>query len=342
VIGPLADDARSILGEWAASGRAEDAVSVLQGLRDRPGVDVTYVPALPDVMSTDTSNVADAAAAARDADAAILVLGEEYNMSGEAASRTSIALPGAQTALAEAVAATGTPTAAVLLNGRPLALSELDSTVPAILEAWYPGTEAGPAVADVLFGDVAPSGKLPMTFPRVTGQIPIFYNHKNTGRPPVEGQDYTSTYLDTPWTPLYPFGHGLSYTSFDYGAPRLSASSITVNDSLRVAVDVTNTGDRAGTAVAQLYLRDPVAQITRPVQELRGAERVRLAPGETRTVRFTLTLDDLAYHGPGMERIVEPGRFEVQVGGSSADVQTASFRLTGSTTAVPLDDPTTP
>ena len=342
VIGPLADDARSILGEWAASGRAEDAVSVLQGLRDRPGVDVTYVPGLPDVMSTDTSNVADAVTAAQGADAAILVLGEEYNMSGEAASRTSIALPGAQQQLAEAVAATGTPTAAVLLNGRPLALTDLDATVPAILEAWYPGTEAGPAIADVLFGDVNPSGKLPMTFPRVTGQIPIFYNHKNTGRPPVEGQDYTSTYLDTPWTPLYPFGHGLSYTSFDYGAPRLSTSSITVNDSLRVAVDVTNTGDRAGTTVAQLYLRDPVAQITRPVQELRGAARVRLAPGETRTVRFVLTMDDLAYHGPGMERIVEPGRFEVQVGSSSADVQTASFRLTGPTTAVPLDDPATP
>lgn len=342
VIGPLADDARSILGEWAASGRAEDAVSVLRGLRNRSGVDVTYVPGLPGVMSADTSNVADAVAAARAADAAILVLGEEYNMSGEAASRTSIALPGAQTALAEAVAATGTPTAAVLLNGRPLALPALDATVPALLEAWYPGTEAGPAVADVLFGDVNPSGKLPMTFPRATGQIPIFYNHKNTGRPPVEGQDYTSTYLDTPWTPLYPFGHGLSYTSFSYGAPDLSASSITVNDSLRVAVDVTNTGDRAGTEVVQLYLRDPVAQITRPVQELRGAERIRLAPGETRTVRFTLTLDDLAYHGPGMERVVEPGRFEVQVGPSSADVQTATFRLTGATTAVPLDDPTTP
>jgi beta-glucosidase len=342
VIGPLADDARSILGEWAASGRAEDAVSVLQGLRNRSGVDVTYIPGLPGVMSADTSNVADAVAAARGADAAILVLGEEYNMSGEAASRTSIELPGAQQQLAEAVAAAGTPTAAVLLNGRPLALTDLDATVPAILEAWYPGTESGPAVADVLFGDVNPSGKLPMTFPRVTGQIPVFYNHKNTGRPPVEGQDYTSTYLDTPWTPLYPFGHGLSYTSFDYGAPRLNTSSITVNDSLRVAVDVTNTGDRAGATVAQLYLRDPVAQITRPVQELRGAARVRLAPGETRTVRFVLTMDDLAYHGPGMERVVEPGRFEVQVGTSSADVQTASFRLTGSTTAVPLDDPATP
>ncbi len=342
VIGPLADDARSILGEWAASGRAEDAISVLQGLRNRSGVDVTYVPGLPDVKSTDTANVSDAVAAAQQADAALLVIGEEFNMSGEAASRTSIELPGAQQELAEAVVGTGTPTASVLLNGRPLALTGLDQTVPAILEAWYPGTEAGPAVADVLFGDVNPSGKLPMTFPRVTGQIPIFYNHKNTGRPPVEGQDYKSTYLDTPWTPLYPFGHGLSYTSFSYSAPRTSADSITVNDSVHVQVDVTNTGDRTGTEVVQLYVHDPVASITRPVQELRGTKRSELAPGETRTARFTLTMDDLAFHGPQMERIVEPGRFQVQVGTSSANVQTTTFRLTGSQTAVPLDVPVAP
>ena len=342
VIGPLADDARSILGEWAASGRAEDAISVLQGLRNRSGIDVTYVSGLPDVKSMDTANVSDAVDAAEQADAAILVLGEEYNMSGEAASRTSIELPGAQQELAEAVSGTGTPTAAVLLNGRPLALDDLDQTVPAILEAWYPGTEAGPAVANVLFGDVNPSGKLPMTFPRVTGQIPLFYNHKNTGRPPVEGQDYKSTYLDTPWTPLYPFGHGLSYTSFSYSAPHLSAESITVNDSVHVQVEVTNTGDRAGTEVAQLYIHDPVASITRPVQELRSTKRIELAPGETQTVRFTLTMDDLAFHGPSMKRIVEPGRFQVQVGTSSADVQTASFRLTGETTAVPLDVPVAP
>jgi len=339
VIGPLADDARSILGEWAASGRAEDAVSVVEGLRARSGVDVTHVPGLPDVKSTDTSGVADAVTAAREADAAILVLGEEYNMSGEAASRTSLDLPGAQQALAEAVAATGTPTAAVLLNGRPLALTALDATVPAILEAWYPGTEAGPAVADVLFGDVAPSGKLPMSFPRTVGQVPLFYNHKSTGRPPVEDQDYTSTYLDTPWTPLYPFGHGLSYTTFSYSDPRVSDTSLVVGDTLRVAVDVTNTGTRAGTEVAQLYLRDPVARVTRPVQELRATRRIRLSPGETRTVRFALTPEDLAYYGPGMERIVEPGRFEVQVGTSSADVQTATVRVSGATTPLPLDDP---
>jgi len=339
VIGPLADDARSILGEWAASGRAEDAVSVVEGLRSRSGVDVTYVPGLPDVKSTDTSGVADAVAAARRADAAVLVLGEHYDMSGEAASRTSLDLPGAQQALAEAVAATGTPTTAVLLNGRPLALSALHATVPAILEAWYPGTEAGPAVADVLFGDVSPSGKLPMSFPRTVGQVPLFYNHKNTGRPPVEDQDYTSTYLDTPWTPLYPFGHGLSYTTFAYSEPRVRDTALVVGDTLRVAVDVTNTGDRAGTEVTQLYLRDPVARVTRPVQELRATRRVRLEPGDTRTVRFVLTPEDLAYYGPGMERIVEPGRFEVQVGTSSADVQTTTVRVTGTTTPLPRDDP---
>jgi beta-glucosidase len=342
VIGPLADDARSILGEWAASGRAEDAISVLQGLRDRSGVDVTYVAGLPDVKSTDTSNLSDAVSAAEQADAAILVLGEEYNMSGEAASRTSIDLPGAQQQLAEAVAETGTPTAAVLLNGRPLALNELHNTVPAILEAWYPGTEAGPAVANVLFGDVNPSGKLPMTFPRVTGQIPLFYNHKNTGRPPQEGMDYKSTYLDTPWTPLYPFGHGLSYTTFSYSSPRVSAEQITVNDTVRVSVNVTNSGDRAGTEVVQLYVQDSTASITPRVKELRGTKRVSLSPGETETVRFALTMDDLALFGPGMKRIVEPGYFHVHVGTSSADVQTAIFRLTGETTAVPLDVPTAP
>lgn len=259
-------------------------------------------------------------------------------MSGEAASRTSIDLPGRQQALAETVAATGTPTAAVLLNGRPLALTNLDATVPVILEAWYPGTETGPAVADVLFGDVNPSGKLPVTFPRTTGQIPIFYNHKNTGRPPAD-RDYTSRYLDTPWTPLYPFGHGLSYTTFAYDAPRLSADSITVNDTLRVQVDVTNTGDRTGTDVVQLYVQDPVASVTRPVKELRDVARIDLAPGETQTVRFSLTTDDLAFFGPGMKRIVEPGRFHVYVGTSSAEVQQASFRLTGTTTPMPLPVP---
>ncbi|MCS4153316.1 beta-glucosidase [Salinibacter ruber] len=342
VIGPLADDARTILGEWAGAGRAEDAISVLDALQNRTGVDVRYVPGLPDVRSTDMSGVDDAVDAVRQADAAILVLGEHYSMSGEAASRTSIDLPGRQQDLADAVTATGTPTAAVLLNGRPLALSTLDDSVPAILEAWYPGTEAGPAVADVLFGEVNPSGKLPMTFPRETGQIPIFYNHKNTGRPPVQDQDYTSTYLDTHWTPLYPFGHGLSYTSFAYGAPKLNKGSITINDTLRMTVDVSNTGDRAGTEVVQLYVEDSTASVTPRVKELRGMKRVHLSPGETKTVRFAVTPEDLTFIGPRMRRIVEPGHFHLHVGTSSADVQTSTFQLTGSTTPIPVTEISSP
>jgi beta-glucosidase len=337
VIGPLANDARSVLGEWAGTGREEDAISVLDGLRSRDGLDVQYVPGLPDVRSTDTSGVTNAVAAARQADAAVLVLGEHYSMSGEAASRTSIDLPGRQRTLAQAVAKAEPTTAAVLLNGRPLALPTLDETVPAILEAWYPGTEAGPAVADVLFGNVNPSGKLPITFPRATGQIPIFYNHKNTGRPPVEGQDYTSTYLDTHWTPLYPFGHGLSYTTFSYGSPTVNADSMALNDTVHVTVDVTNTGDRPGTEVVQLYVQDSVASITPRAKELRGATRIHLDPGDTQTVRFPLTVDDLTFYGPDMNRIVEPGRFRLHVGTSSADVKTTTFQFTGSTTPIPLD-----
>jgi len=337
VIGPLANDARSVLGEWAGTGREEDAISVLDGLRSRDGLDVQYVPGLPDVRSTDTSGVTNAVAAARQADAAVLVLGEHYSMSGEAASRTSIDLPGRQRTLAQAVAKAEPTTAAVLLNGRPLALPTLDETVPAILEAWYPGTEAGPAVADVLFGNVNPSGKLPITFPRATGQIPIFYNHKNTGRPPVEGQDYTSTYLDTHWTPLYPFGHGLSYTTFSYGSPTVNADSMALNDTVHVTVDVTNTGDRPGTEVVQLYVQDSVASITPRAKELRGATRIHLDPGDTQTVRFPLTVDDLTFYGPNMNRIVEPGRFRLHVGTSSADVKTTTFQFTGSTTPIPLD-----
>lgn len=344
VIGPLAEDARSVLGEWAGAGRAEDAVSVLEGLREAAAgaqMDVRYARGL-DTLGTraDTAGIAAAVQLAEAADAVVLVLGEDYNLSGEAASRTTLDLPGAQQQLAEAVQraveGSGTPVAAVLMNGRPLALTELEATVPAILETWYLGTEMGGAVADVLFGDVNPSGKLPVSFPRTVGQVPLYYNHKNTGRPPVEGQDYTSTYLDTPTTPLYAFGHGLSYTTFAYEAPTLSDTTLSIGDSLTVTVNLTNSGDRLGTEVAQLYVQDPVASITRPVKELRRFARVSLGPGESQTVSFALAMDDLAFYGPGMERIVEPGRFHVYVGGSSDDVQQVSFTLEGETTAVPV------
>ena len=250
------------------------------------------------------------------------------SLSGEASSRASIELPGVQRELAQRVVAAGKPVVVLLMNGRPLATPWLATHVPAILETWFLGTEMGPAVADILFGDYAPSGKLPVTVPRATGQVPIYYAHKHTGRPPSDSNHYTSKYLDVPWTPLYPFGYGLSYTTFAYGPPRLSRSTMRATDSLVVQVDVRNTGSRAGDEVVQLYVRDEVASVTRPVEELRGFRRVALAPGETKTIAFTLRPDDLAFYDRDMHRVVEPGTFTVLVGGSSADVQTAHFTVT--------------
>jgi beta-glucosidase len=337
VIGPLANDARTILGEWAGSGRAEDAVSLLDGIREALDgrSNVRHAAGLPSSTSSDTTGLAEAVKTAQAADAVVLVLGEPYDYSGEAASRTSLRLPGRQQALADSILATSTPTATVLLNGRPLAIPHLAEEAPAILEAWYPGTEAGPAVADLVFGDAVPSGKLPVSIPRNVGQVPIYYNHVSTGRPPKAETDYTSRYLNTPWTALFPFGHGLSYTTFAYDNPRVSTDSLVVGDTLTVKVDLTNTGDRTGTEVAQLYVEDPVATITRPVRELRDFARVELRPGATKTISFRVTMDDLAYMNRDTERVVEPGHFHLHVGASSADTKTVSFRLVGSTTHLP-------
>jgi beta-glucosidase len=228
------------------------------------------------------------------------------------------------------VHATGKPIIVVLMNGRPLSIPWLDANVPAILEAWYLGVQMGPAVADVLFGDYNPSGKLPVTFPRNVGQLPLYYNHKNTGRPPSERERYTSKYIDVPWTPLYPFGHGLSYTTFTYANLRLSSAQIRAADSLVVQVDVTNSGQRAGDEVVQLYVRDDVASVTRPVRELRGFERVSLRPGETRAVSFTLRPADLAFYDLQMAHVVEPGFFTVWTGTSSQDErQRTRFEVVG-------------
>lgn len=330
VIGTLADDRRSALGSWAAAGRAEDAISVLAGIRAAVGesTEVRYAPGAP-VVEPDSSGFAEAVEIASDADAVILVLGETQDMSAEAASRSSIDLPGVQRELAARVLATGTPTVVVLMNGRPLAIPWLAENAPAILETWFLGVETGHAVADVVFGDVNPGGKLPVTFPRTLGQVPIHYAHKNTGRPP--GPDkYTSKYLDVPVTPLYPFGHGLSYTGFEFRNLTLTRTAMTAADTLEVSVDVSNTGDRRGDEVVQLYVRDEVASVTRPVKELRGFRRIGLEPGETRTMTFELTADDLAFHGPDMARIVEPGAFRVTVGPSSAEGLEAGFEVTGS------------
>jgi beta-glucosidase len=257
----------------------------------------------------------------------VLVLGEDYDMSSEAASRASLDLPGVQLELAKRLHATGRPLVVVLMNGRPLAIPWLAEHVPAILEAWYLGVQMGPAVADVLFGDHNPSGKLPVTFPRTVGQVPIYYNHKSTGRPPDPDQTDTSKYLDVDWTPLYPFGHGLSYTTFGYGEPRLSRTAMGPADTLTVEVAVTNTGGRAGAEVVQLYVRDDHASVTRPVMELRGFEKIELAPGESRTVSFRLGPEELSFYDQRMQRVVEPGSFTVFVGGSSADTREARFTV---------------
>lgn len=330
VIGTLAEDRRSALGSWAAEGKEEDAVAVLEGIRRAvPETRVLYAPGAP-VEEVDRSGIAEAVGIAQQADAVILVLGEHQDMSAEARNRTSLALPGSQQPLLEAVAATGKPIVVVLMNGRPLALPWMAERIPAILETWYLGVQTGPAVADVLFGDYNPGGKLPVSFPRTVGQVPIYYNHKSTGRPPSEQERYTSKYIDVPWTPLFPFGYGLSYTTFTYSAPRLSAAAIPATGSITIEVDVMNSGQRPGDEVVQLYVRDDVASVTRPVKELRGFARITLQPGERRTVSFTLDAGDLAFYDRQMRRIVEPGAFTVWVGASSADEgQRGRFEVTG-------------
>ncbi|MDH5823480.1 beta-glucosidase BglX [Luteimonas sp. RD2P54] len=328
VIGPLADDPRQMLGNWVAAGRAADAVTPLDGIRAALGPEVRVLHAQgTGIRNGDTSGIAAAVHLARQADVVILMLGEDHEMSAEANNRTSLDLPGAQRRLAQAVHATGKPVVAVLFGGRPLSVNWLDQNVPSILMAWFPGVEAGNALADVLFGDHAPSGKLPVTFPRNVGQVPIHYNHKNTGRPPDAKDKYTSKYLDVAWTPLYPFGHGLGYTTFRYQDLRVGAARIGRGDPVDVEVTVTNTGRRAGDEVVQLYLRDDVASVTRPVKELRGFRRVTLQPGESRTVAFRLEPDALAVLDAELRPVVEPGSFTVFAGGSSADTIEASFEV---------------
>jgi beta-glucosidase len=339
VIGALAADSAAALGNWAGLGRAEDAVSVLTGIRRAvsPGTTVLYAAgAHPE--RADSGGIAEAVRTARRADAVVLVVGETPGMSAEASSRAIVELPASQQTLAEAVLATGKPVVVVLMNGRPLALQWLHDHAPAILETWFLGVEHGAATADVLFGDVSPGGKLTTSFPRVTGQAPIYYDRKNTGRPPAEREKFTSKYIDVPWTPLYAFGHGLGYTTFGVGAPRLSAATMRPGDTLRVEVDVANEERVAGDEVVQLYLRDEVSSVTRPLLELRGFERVRLGPGERRTVRFTIDVQDLAFLDGSMRRVVEPGEFRVLAGSSSASTREARFRLEtadGAPAAVP-------
>ncbi|MBS7638995.1 glycoside hydrolase family 3 C-terminal domain-containing protein [Candidatus Bathyarchaeota archaeon] len=328
VIGPLADDHEAPLGPWSCLGDPKDVVTVLEGIKSKvsPKTKVLYAKGC-DIEGSSKEGFDEALRAARESEVVIAVVGESRDMSGEAACRAYLDLPGVQEDLLKALHATGTPIVMVLMNGRPLSISWAAENIPAIIEAWFLGVQAGYAIADVIFGDYNPGGKLPVTFPRTVGQVPIYYNHKNTGRPPLPDVKWTSKYLDIPYTPLFPFGHGLSYTRFEYSGLEISPVEVGANDTVKVRFRVRNVGDREGDEVAQLYIRDPVASVTRPVKELKGFKRVTLKPGEEKTIEFTLMLEDLSFLNSEMKRVVEPGEFRVMVGSSSEDI-----RLTGSFT----------
>jgi beta-glucosidase len=321
VVGPLASDPGDQLGPDVPIGYSLDqgkVVSVLDGIKAAvPNTTVTYAQGC-DAACTSDSGFAEAVSAARSADVTVVAVGEPASDSGEASSRSQIGLPGQQLKLVQAIAATGKPYVVVLMNGRPLTIGWLAAHAPALLESWYPGTEGGNAVADVLFGKTDPGGKLPMSFPRNVGQIPISYNELPTGRPYDAASKYTSKYLDVANTPQYPFGYGLSYTTFRLSGLHLSASRIAAAGSLRVTADITNTGSRYGDDVVQVYVHDKVASILQPVRRLAGFSRVTLAPGQTRTVTFTLGPSSLGFYDNQGRFAVEPGGFDIYVGDSSA------------------------
>jgi beta-glucosidase len=324
LIGPLADSQKDLLGSWAGDGRAEDAITVLKGLQASAAAHhaIIHYARGCSISSTDRSGFGAALAAAKQADVVIMALGEGGEMSGELHSRSRLDLPGVQQQLLEAVVATGKPVVLVLMNGRPLTLGWADGHCAAILESWFLGTEAGPAIADVLFGAYNPAGRLPATFPRALGQVPIYYNRKLGGRWDI------SKYDDIEKTPQYVFGYGLSYTAFRYDHLTLSERRVTPGQNLTVGVDVTNTGKRSGDEVAQLYIHQRVGTTTRPVLALKGFQRLHdLKPGETRHVQFTLTPDDMSAWDLNMHFTEEDGVYDVQVGPSYATGLKAQFTV---------------
>jgi beta-glucosidase len=327
IIGPLGDSAHDMLGPWWGKGDDADAVSVLAGMKAQ-NANTTFTPGCtlshnelydPDNECASDTGFAAAVDAAKAADQVVLALGETREMSGEAEARSMLDLPGKQEELIEAIKATGKPFAVVLFNGRPLTLDEVQADSPAIVEAWFGGVEAGNAVADVLYGKVNPGGKLPVSFPRNEGQVPIYYNHQPTGRPCDPGSRYNSRHRDIlSCTPLYDFGYGLSYTTFAVSGTRLSGTTMDArHGSIKVSAEVKNTGARAGDEVAQLYINDPVASISQPVRRLRGFKRVTLQPGQAKTVSWTLGPDDVGFYDNRGRFVVENGRINVWVGDSS-------------------------
>ncbi|WP_410015969.1 beta-glucosidase BglX [Sodalis sp. C49] len=350
VVGPLADSQRDIMGSWSAAGRPEQSVTLLRGIRNAVGDKATvvyarganitdhkdmlaYLNSYDQAVKNDPrapqAMIDEAVKAARKADVVIAAVGESQGMAHEASSRTNITIPDSQRALIDALKATGKPLVLVLMNGRPLALVRENQQADAMLETWFSGTEGGNAIADVLFGDYNPSGKLPMSFPRSVGQIPTYYNHLPTGRPYLADKPdkYTSHYYDEANGPLYPFGFGLSYTTFDVSAPALSSTTLGRDGSITVSVTLTNTGHRDGDTVAQLYVHDIAASLSRPVKELKGFQKVFLKAGEAKTVTFRLDAAALKFYDQQMRFAAEPGEFEVMVGLDSARVKTARFTL---------------
>ncbi len=348
VIGPLADAPYEQLGTWIFDGDAELSITPMHAIHSLVGhdLDVRYLRAMANSRSRASDSFDEAVAIASESDAVILFLGEESILSGEAHSRADISLPGDQAELVRRIRETGKPVVAVILAGRPLTLTNIVDQVDAILFAWHPGTMGGPAIADLLFGVESPSGKLPATFPRMVGQIPIYYNQKNTGKPPspdtvvhIDDIDahapqlsfgMTAFHLDAGYTPLYAFGHGLSYAEFKYRNIEVSAHEIGLGDTVTVSAELMNTGDVAAEEVVQLYVRDLVGNVTRPVKELKGFKRVRLEPGTAVTVDFQLHTDDLAFFGRDMQRMTEAGEFHVWIGGSSETELRTEFRIVDS------------
>ena len=345
LIGPLADAANNMAGTWSVAAVQDRSISVLAGLKDVTGGKAEILYAKGSNLTKDSALEANAtmfgkslnrdarsAKAIRDealqvaekADVIIAALGESAEMSGEASSRTNIDIPDVQKQLLKELLKTGKPVVLLLFTGRPLTLTWEDGHVPAILNVWFAGSEAGHAIADVLLGDVNPSGKLTMTFPQNVGQIPLFYAHKNTGRPLGEGQwfsKFRSNYLDVSNDPLYPFGYGLSYTNFEYSDVSVSSSSLKGNQTLCASVTITNAGKYDGEEVVQLYIRDVVGSVTRPVKELKGFQKIRLKASETKTVSFNITTDDLKFYNSSLQYVWEPGEFEIMIGSNSRDVK---------------------
>ncbi len=346
-VGPLVKNQRDLIGNWSGAGDPKKAMSIWSALEQKFGAD-KFLYALGSNLVDDTllrnklnphgaeiipdpktsqQLIDEAVLTAQQADVVVAVLGEAFGMSGEAASRSMPGLLDNQLELLKALKKTGKPIVLVLMNGRPLTLQWENDNIDAILETWFAGTNAGPAITDVLFGAANPSGKITMTFPRNVGQIPIYYNHKNTGRPFDVNQKYTSKYLDVQNDPLYPFGYGISYTTFNYSDIKLSSSGLKSGQKITAAISITNNGKYDGIETAQLYIRDMVGSITRPVKELKGFQRVNLKPGESKTVTFTISDEDLKFYNSDLKYAAEPGDFKLFIGGNSRDVKEAAFKL---------------